>query len=311
MTSSFKTAALLSLLLACPLAAQAGAARDDGATHYRPTGKGHAELDNDAGASARKAAAKVVKTPSNGILYHGGPVMNNVNGTNVYYIWYGNWTGSTTPAILTDLASNLTGSPWWNINTSYADGAGKKVVNRVNWLGSTTDSYSLGAALSDANVKTVVTSAITSGRLPSDANGIYVVLSSADVNETSGLCTQYCGWHSAATLGAVVIKYAFVGNPDRCPTACGTQTSGPNSNTGADAMASIVAHELAETVSDPQLNAWYDSRGYENADKCAWTYGATYTAANGAVANLKLGARDFLLQQNWVNAAGGACAKAY
>ena len=26
---------------------------------------------------------------------------------------------------------------------------------------------------------------------------------------------------------------------------------------GADAMASVIAHELAETVSDPQLNAWY------------------------------------------------------
>ena len=40
-------------------------------------------------------------------------------------------------------------------------------------------------------------------------------------------------------------------------------------------MASVIAHELVEAVSDPQLNAWYDRRGYENADKCAWTFGST------------------------------------
>jgi hypothetical protein len=40
----------------------------------------------------------------------------------------------------------------------------------------------------------------------------------------------------------------------------------------------------------------------ENGDKCAWKFGATYTTANGQKANMKLGARDFLIQQNWVNA---------
>ena len=43
-------------------------------------------------------------------------------------------------------------------------------------------------------------------------------------------------------------------------------------------MASVIAHELEEAATDPDLNAWYDSRGYENADKCAWTFGTTYTA---------------------------------
>ena len=79
----------------------------------------------------------------------------------------------------------------------------------------------------------------------------------------------------------------------------------------ADAMASIIAHELAETVTDPDLNAWFDSRGYENADKCAWTYGATQTTSNGAKYNVTFGSLNWLLQQNWVNASGGACKMAY
>ena len=76
-------------------------------------------------------------------------------------------------------------------------------------------------------------------------------------------------------------------------------------------MASIIAHEFEESASDPDLNAWYDRRGAENADKCAWTFGATYTTNNGSLANMKLGQRDFLIQQNWVNAAGGYCALRY
>jgi hypothetical protein len=89
------------------------------------------------------------------------------------------------------------------------------------------------------------------------------------------------------------------------------QTTSPNENAGADGMASIIAHELEESVTDPELNAWYDRRGYENADKCAWTFGSTSTAPNGSLYNMSMGGRNWLIQQNWVNAAGGYCAKAY
>ena len=75
-------------------------------------------------------------------------------------------------------------------------------------------------------------------------------------------------------------------------------------------MASIIAHELEETVTDPDLNAWYDRSGAENGDKCAWTFGTQYTVANGAKANVHLGARDYLIQLNWI-AAAGPCAMKY
>jgi hypothetical protein len=76
-------------------------------------------------------------------------------------------------------------------------------------------------------------------------------------------------------------------------------------------MVSIVAHELEEAVSDPDLNAWFDTRGQENADKCAWTFGTTYTTSNGSQANMNLGGHDYLVQQNWVNAGSGYCALSY
>jgi hypothetical protein len=76
-------------------------------------------------------------------------------------------------------------------------------------------------------------------------------------------------------------------------------------------MASIIAHELEEATTDPDLNAWYDSRGDENADKCAWTFGATSRAPNGSQYNMMLGTRQYLIQQNWVNDSGGYCARSY
>lgn len=246
---------------------------------------------------------------SNGIFYFGGPVM--LGTVNLYYIWYGNWSGNSATAILTDFASNLGGSPYWNINTTYHNGANQHVSSSVVFGGSITDSYSQGSSLTDTQIRTVVSSAITSGALPKDPSGVYFVLTSADVTASSGFCTKYCGWHTHASIGGVDIKYSFVGNPDRCPSACAAQTKGPNGNAGADGMASILAHEAEEAATDPDLNAWFDLRGYENADKCAWTFGATYTAANGAKANVRLGSRDYLIQRNWVNANGGYCAMSY
>ncbi len=249
-----------------------------------------------------------------GISYHGGPlILNGINGgVNVYVIWYGNWSDKTAVAILTDLLQNEGGSPYYRINTTYFDASGKHVSNVINYSGATTDNYSHGTSLSDAQIQAVVNSAITSGKLAKDSNGLYLVLTSADVTASSGFCTQYCGWHTHGTIAGTDIKYAFIGNPDRCPSACEAQyPKSPNGNSGADGMASIIAHELEESVSDPDLNAWYDTRGQENADKCAWTFGTTYTAANGSIANMKLGTRDYLIQQNWVNAGSGYCAISY
>lgn len=269
----------------------------------RPNGKGAGIANNYAKPGGSGGGT------SNGISYHGGPVM--LGTVNVFYIWYGNWSGNTATNILGDFASNIGGSPYWNINTTYFDGSNAHVSNSVAYKGSTTDNYSLGTSLTDANIQTIVASAITSGRLPLDGNAVYFVLTSADVTASSGFCSQYCGWHTHGTISGLDVKYSFVGNPDRCPASCSNGSVSPNANMGADGMASIIGHELEEATTDPDLNAWSDRRGYENADKCAWTFGTTYTTSNGGLANMKLGTRDFLIQRNWVNAGGGFCATSY
>lgn len=310
----FFYASAAALLLVTGMFAQGNGNGNGENQDLAPTGKGVGTINNPGQAGNHIGQGRVNTAPpnqnttnQNGIYYHGGPVMTTTNGPTIYYIWYGNWSGNSATTILTNFANSIGGSSWFNINTTYFDSSNVKVTNKVNYGGSLTVGYTHGTSLTDAQIQQVVVDAINSG-LTKDANGVYFVLTSADVTASSGFCTQYCGWHTYGTVSGTNIKYAFVGNPDRCPSACEEQTTGPNGNAGADGMASIIAHELSEATTDPQLNAWYDRRGYENADKCAWTFGATYTAANGSKANVNLGGKDYLIQQNWVNASGGYCA---
>jgi hypothetical protein len=164
-----------------------------------------------------------------------------------------------------------------------------------------------------------VAEAISAGDFPSDTQGLYFVLTDAKT-KLGGFCTSYCGWHTNGSIGGQNIKYSFVGNPaTQCPRSCSVQSTSPNGNAGADGMASVIMHELEEAATDPDVSGtgglkygwWDDATGMENGDKCAWTFGTTYTTGNGSMANMKLGARDYLIQQNWVNDAGGYCAVSY
>jgi len=255
-------------------------------------------------------------TATTPILYHNGPVM--AGPVNVYVIWDGNWTqnnGTDNAAgqqIVRDFLNGVGGSPYFYINTTYSVGS-SAITGAVTLAGEATDTGSQGTKLRDATVLAIVKSAITTGKLPKDANGVYFVLTSSNVSENSGFCNRYCGWHTRGTISGSDIKYSFVGNAARCITACAAQSVSPNGNPGVDGMISVVAHELEEAVSDPDLNAWYDSGGAENADKCAWTFGqAQYQVANGSWANMNVGGRDFLIQRNLLRTpVGDFCAVGY
>lgn len=311
LTSGFGRTGVRALLvffagLLCISNAGAETVRD--ASHLVPTGKGW---------GAQSSNAPRTTITGDGINYHGGPIMPNT--PNVYFIWYGNWTNGARPSDsqttvkLLDALFGRTGlnaSLYEQINTTYYQVTGSgttSVSGDLQLLDSATDNYPYGTRLRDSGVLAVVSAAIKNGALPLDANGIYFVLTSSDVTETSGFCTQYCGWHTHASINGVDIKYAFVGNPDRCPSACEWQTTSPNGDSGADGMASVMAHESEEMITDPDLNAWYDSHGEENADKCAWKFGPTNTASSGALYNQTLAGLNWLIQMNWENARGGGC----
>ena len=239
------------------------------------------------------------------VEYHGGALM--LAPKNVYFIWYGSWSGSTTPPILVDLALNLGGSAYLDAVTRYPGAVGIAPTNSVSYAGSINDSYSLGTTLTRVDPGFVVAGAVANQLLPADPDGIYVVFTSADVNETSGFGTEYCGFHSTSSSGGVTLKVVFVGHPDRAPTKCKPQAVGPNGDAAADAMANVLVNGIFNTIVDPEFTGWYDKFLLEPADKCAWSFGTTYATTNGARANVALGGRDYLLQQQWVPGNRGYC----
>ena len=307
-----RKALVLAMILACLGSLQAQPIKR--VIDLQPNGKG---WGIDLGETRRNTNPKGGSGTVNGINYHGGPVMR-ASRVNVYFIWYGNWTNGPLPSdrqrtvglldILFAPTRGIGGSGFFKINTTYSDTVGYATGN-LALAASATNPYSHGTKLADSDVQSIVSSAISSRALPSDANGVYFVLTSSDVNETSGFCTLYCGWHSRATIAGTDIKFAFVGNSDRCPGACEMQTASPNGDSGADGMASIMAHEAMETVTDPDLNAWYDSAGNEVGDKCAWKFGPVTGLMGQRAYNQTFGTYNWLIQMNWEDSRGGGCDK--
>lgn len=243
------------------------------------------------------------------VEYHRGPVMAATS--NVYFIWYGNWINNPGVSILTDFATSLGGSSYFAISRLYTNGSGQSPSGGLVYGGAVADLYSRGSTLSDSDIEGIVRDQLETFALPPDTRGIYVVLASPDVWASSGLDVTYCAFHDAAVVMGSTMKYAFIGGAARAPSLCAPQQVSPNGDYNADAMASLLAAELFNSVTDPELNAWYDRLGLEPADKCAWNFGTTYQTANGARANIRLGQRDYLLQQLWIpGKGGGACGMA-
>lgn len=244
------------------------------------------------------------------IRYHDGPVMLG-SSNHVYFIFYGNWQDqSNAQATITDFVASLGGSPYLRINTTYHDSAGTPLSNSLLWASNLDDAYSHGRNLTDADIATIVSNSILSEQLPLDPQGIYFVIASDDV-EMAGHCTDYCEFHDFTNVAGIRTQYAFIGNPRRCPSKCAPQLSGPNGDFAVDAMINWIAHDIAGVLTNPSGTAWFDRLGKENSDKCLNMFGPTYQAPNGALANVRLGGRDYLLQMNWVNAGNGYCAMSY
>lgn len=250
-------------------------------------------------------------TAVSSIIDHGGPVMNTPA---IYIIFYGNWNqtnGSDNAAgkqIILDWANGIGSTPHYSLNASYAK-PGYPTNGTAVFGGTTTLTGAYSTRLKDSQILSTIVSTIKSGVLGAfNPNGVYFLVTSSDVTASSGFCTQYCGWHSSSAQTFGRLRYSFVGNAKRCVTSCAPQSTSPNGNPGVDGSISVLTHELEEAHSDPDLNAWYDSSGAENADKCAWTFGHfQFQAPNGSWANMSFGGRNWLIQRNLLNGASDFC----
>jgi hypothetical protein len=101
----------------------------------------------------------------------------------------------------------------------------------------------------------------------------------------------FCAYHGNQTIGGFDNLFSI--QPWQQVGGCeSTVDTIQNDN------ASTLSHELSETLTDPHLDAWFNSSGEEIGDICRETYGSHVMNPN---------AIDYTIQEEWMNSLG-ACA---
>jgi hypothetical protein len=218
---------------------------------------------------------------------------------------------------LTDAAANKN---YFNINHTYWGPGGSSTTNLIVPTVTYTSYWSTNgdpgaptpsSSPTDAAMIALVNWGIANGRIAYDRQTVYAIFTGSGVNLGGGFGTQYCAYHTHGTNAAGTFYYAAMPYNQQYVSGCTSRFASPNADAAANSEVNTLAHEIEETTTDNMGNAWYDNRGYENADKCAWTWGTTATSPNGGVYNEKANGLYFLVQRNWVNAGRGGCATGY
>ena len=227
------------------------------------------------------------------LVYHGGPVIHSARVVPIF--WGPSWgAGGSDAAIATHIQSffgQFGTSAEYNTITQYSDGAG---AIHTSSLGTTTyfDASTPPTNVTDAIAQQEVLKAIAV--VGFDASTIYEVFLPATSYSSDGSSTscggpnlKYCAYHGNFSSVGRDVKYASM----PYPSCGGCQATGWTTAQNFDHFS---CHETREAVTDEDLNAWFDRRGFEADDKCAWT--GLFIAGG------------FGYQPEWSNAKGGCVA---
>ncbi len=233
------------------------------------------------------------------MVYHGGLIMSGP--THLYVVYYGSFSAKQ-HSILDTFLLHVGGSKQFNVMTEYYDAQGDYVANILNYdpaIDSYDDAYSMGTTLTGNYFETTLLhNAVANGHLPTDVNGIYILTISPDVKLPDNV---WCAYHaySPDIIPAAEVTYAVAADP---PAGLVGQCSGnvaiwhdkvsPNFDMAMDSVVDSMIHELAETVTDPFIDAWFTFNGQEVGDVCNFNYGQLFIAPNGSHANAMFGNRE-------------------
>jgi hypothetical protein len=221
---------------------------------------------------------------------HGGPILPSVT---IQAIFWG-------PSWATRPGDKVTGLDTWykyvgtttggqgssyaaTVNEYNENSDGKYVTTAITYQGHVTDASALPKHMSTSAVLAEVCRVVPNPV----ANAYYPVY----VDGKRG-GANYCAYHSWASCNGTPIEFGFFFNLDG-DAGCDPQSSVATESQGLAALANVTGHELSETRSDPKGNAWYDSSGEENGDKCAWTFGGPFVTF--------LDKTEWKIQGNWSN----------
>jgi serine protease len=244
--------------------------------------------------AARHPVTRLAPRPHNGaahilaspLINHGGPVET----APVVYLDFWGWGAGSDPsgeqAYLTKFIQDVGGSSWLATVNQY--GSGSSVTLGGVWKHAAT----LATHPTDAAIQRQAARAAAHFSAGTSDN-VEIVVATPHGHNISGFGTQFCAYHG--TVGADPnITYTNLPYMTDAGSSCG---EGSVNNPGTlDGVSIVEGHELAETITDPLLNAWFDSSGQEIGDKCAWINLQNTTLSGGG---------SFPTQPLYSNAANG------
>jgi hypothetical protein len=256
---------------------------------------------------------------SSNLSYHNGPVMH-VNTVYAIYVIPSGYNVSTNyVSLINGFYGNVAAADGQQSNVYYSDTQYKDNTTGLITYGSTfggswtdtsalpasvcTDSYT-SVCLTDAQIQAEVQKAMSTKGWTGGPTHLFFVFTAKGIGSCAGSScafSQYCAYHSWIGSGSSAVLYANMPYADTSPAACDSGQH-PN-NDDADATINVASHEHNEAITDEQGSAWYDRRGYENGDKCAWNFGTILGSTGGSNTeyNQAIGNGKYFLQQEWSN----------
>lgn len=265
--------------------------------------------------------SSLAPSATSNLLYFGGPVMHTVTAFTIFWAPSGHPIDSGYQSLIDRYFNDIGGSNLYNIVTQYYDDPGTVHLQNISSLGGTwvdTTTYPHAGTssdpLQDADIQSSVTRALSANNWSSGTSNVFFVFTAQGIESCSSntSCTPgtpypaYCAYHGTFPFAGNQVVYANMPYDETWTTTCRGFTTSPNGNIAADSEISTASHEHFEAATDPLLNAWFDSTGFEIGDKCAYTYGSISPDGHNVTLNGDL----YIIQQEWSNAVTG-CASSY
>jgi hypothetical protein len=237
-----------------------------------------------ANAAPGDSASRIIYAPARGagltqkaaaqpVINHGGPV---ITAAHVVFIFWGPTFADSANAdhtyatTLQSFRNQFGTGGQFNTITQYSGSNGTIALS--NLAGGTADLFDTTAPptnVTDAAVQGEVNKYLSTHT--KDNNAIYEVViprtsysSSGNSTSCGGPQLAYCAYHSWIGSGTTATKYSI----EPYPSCSGCALSGWSD---AQNQEHFVCHETREAVTDPTGSTWFDRRGNEADDKCAWS----------------------------------------
>jgi hypothetical protein len=272
-------------------------------------------------------AASLFSVPEYNLDYHGGLIMPS----NTNYALY--WDPSGAPAYpagyeagldkwFEDLAHDSGGAQNTDsVLTQYYDGT-EHVKYAAQFGGALIDNdpyppngcSAAPKCLTNAQLAEEIVKYVEANHLPQDLKHEYFLITPEGVescyDEFNTSCSvetsapAYCAYHGYTFGSKGPIVYS--NDPYIDETGCDVGEEHPNGN-ASDSLLAGLSHEHSESVTDPELEAWFGPEGYEIGDKCrtfneATEYGVPIgKAGNGSKYNQVINHDFYYYQQEWSN----------